>query len=755
MRLSVLAARVALLALAAAPAARAANVCGANATLGAHIIASVNLSYPGLELVAGNASAGDLDAACEALAAYYAAANTSYWLRVAPVAPGTGRVGAGSLVDNAVDHDLYYMAGVDTSGVIPRNADGGLDWVNKGPRNDVEFMNCLNRFDVFGWLLAAWRQTGNPIYARYFDATVIDWATHNPCPNALGGGAACSPQGVAGSPQCAWGAADLPGAQACATGTFESPWRSLEMGIRTDGVFAAAFFGFQGAAEFSTSARVLLVLAMAEHNAALSVDGGHPGRGTPNWEMGQWSGLVTSCVTFPELKNTSGLIAQALGELEGLLADGVYPDGVETEMASGYDMWTANEFLGVLRTLAFAADAPPPPAFASHVEAMFDYGAFVTDPAGCLPRNGDSDLCGTGFAADATAYFQRADWTYVQTRGASGSPPAALGAVFPWAGQVVFRSGYDARATHVWFDVGPYGSSGHANRDKLGLTLHAKGAMLLVDSGRFAYQGTDLSAVLHREYASNTTAHNTLTLDGADQLPLPALAAAPVPGSSFSLGGGPAGGADWAHGSMSLYDTSVLKGSATHTRAVYYQHAAGGAGAGAGAANGAAADGDFLLVVDRVDGDCARRVTAHWHAHPNATGVAVGADGASAVVGGVETLSGQPVAAQACLVAAGGLAQPWARASLVAGVAANATSGARWQGWYSQSYDDAWASPTLLFEADAAAPGAVFAWLIVPQSARGPCAGSAATVVAANATAVVIDVIVAGRAYSGIAVPVA
>lgn len=141
----------------------------------------------------------------------------------------------------------------------------------------------LNRFDSFGWLLAAYLKTGNPIYTRYFDALVIDWATHNPCPDALSGGGACSPQGVATSPPCAWGAGDAPGAQACATGTFESPWRSLEMGIRTNGVFAAAFFGFQRAAEFSTSARALVVLAMGEHNAALSVDGGHPGRGTPNW----------------------------------------------------------------------------------------------------------------------------------------------------------------------------------------------------------------------------------------------------------------------------------------------------------------------------------------------------------------------------------------------------------------------------------------------------------------------------------------
>ena len=103
--------------------------------------------------------------------------------------------------------------------------------------------------------------------------------THNPCPNALSGGAACSPQGVATNAQCAWGADDTPGAQSCATGTFESPWRSLEMGIRTNGIFANVFFGFQRVAEFTTSARVLMVLAMGEHNAALSVDGGHPGQG--------------------------------------------------------------------------------------------------------------------------------------------------------------------------------------------------------------------------------------------------------------------------------------------------------------------------------------------------------------------------------------------------------------------------------------------------------------------------------------------
>jgi hypothetical protein len=31
--------------------------------------------------------------------------------------------------------------------------------------------------------------------------------------------------------------------------------------------------------------------------------------------------------------------------------------------------------------------------------------------------------------------------------------------MFPWAGQAVLRSGYEAGASWLWFDVGPFGSN--------------------------------------------------------------------------------------------------------------------------------------------------------------------------------------------------------------------------------------------------------------------------------------------------------
>jgi len=152
----------------------------------------------------------------------------------------------------------------------------------------------------------------------------------------------------------------------------------------------------------------------------------------------------------------------------------------------------------VLTLLRDAGRPPPPPAYARGVEAMFDYLALVQDPGGCLPVHGDADPCPPGVPGVVAAYFGRRDWVYIATNGREGTPPAGPtpSRLFPWGGQAVLRSGYGRDATWLWFDVGPYGSSGHWNSDKLAVLLHAHGAALLVDSGRFGYSGAGLSPAL-------------------------------------------------------------------------------------------------------------------------------------------------------------------------------------------------------------------------------------------------------------------
>ena len=349
---------------------------------------------------------------------------------------------------------------------------------------------------------------------------------------------------------------------------------------------------------------------------------------------------------------------------------------------------------------------------------MWAYGAYISSPAGCLPRNGDSDRCGSGYSAPVTAYFNRSDWTYVHSNGQQGSAPAGAASqgpssAFPWAGQFALRSSYAANATWLWWDAGPYGSSYHGHRDKLGLALHSQGAMLLVDSGRFAYAGSDLSHTLRVQYAFNASAHNTVALDGADQLPLPPTASAPLPPASYTL----TPTHDAAYARMDQY--AGLGGRSAHSRAVHYNR------------GGATAGQDFAVVLDRLEGSLPRALTTYWHSHPNATGVGVAAGSLVGQVGGVVGASGAPAeGVRLCLVPAvpavpgsgggeegGGAVGAWARADIVRGQMRNDSAGLNFQGWYSNAYDDAWPASVLVYSSAPVPVGTVFGWLLVPLPA--------------------------------------
>ena len=116
-----------------------------------------------------------------------------------------------------------------------------------------------------------------------------DWVLNLPCNTASSGGSAgphCRPLGApAGDGEatkvCRWDNVTLGGH--CSTGTFESPWRSLEMGVRMAGPWPPAFFGFQQSDAFTIDARVLLLLGVSEHFQALLVDGGRKDLDTWWW----------------------------------------------------------------------------------------------------------------------------------------------------------------------------------------------------------------------------------------------------------------------------------------------------------------------------------------------------------------------------------------------------------------------------------------------------------------------------------------
>jgi hypothetical protein len=171
------------------------NICVHNVSLAQQLFAALDLSYPGLEQVAAAFHQKNFGLGCELLAEYYQSSPSGSWLRKPPVAPSEKR--AGGQADAALD-DVFTLSGVTETAKIPRDPDGGLDWHYTGPRHDNEFMNCLNRHEVFDVLLNAYEATGNGVYAAKFGDLITDWVRHLPC-------------------------------NPCTTGTMESPWRILEV----------------------------------------------------------------------------------------------------------------------------------------------------------------------------------------------------------------------------------------------------------------------------------------------------------------------------------------------------------------------------------------------------------------------------------------------------------------------------------------------------------------------------------------------
>jgi hypothetical protein len=133
-------------------------------------------------------------------------------------------------------------------------------------------------------------------------------------------------------------------------------------------------------------------------------------------------------------------------------------------------------------------------------------------PNGRTPALNDG---GTSGIADSmeTAFELYEDplFDWAATRGKQGTPPDHTSHYFPYAGQMVMRSGWEPDARYLIMDAGPYGF-GHQHEDKLSLMMYAFGKIQLVDPGNYAYDSSPW-----RRYTIDTPAHNTVMVDGQPQ----------------------------------------------------------------------------------------------------------------------------------------------------------------------------------------------------------------------------------------------
>jgi hypothetical protein len=523
------------------------DVCNAFPQRMDSLMKEINLNSESLKNVKAAYEGGNIVLACTQLLNYYKNANTVKYLRKDCVPSSNERDAS---ADSILQHILTFYLETDK---VPTNADGHLNWKYHGPNDDIEWAWALNRHYYFDNLLTAWFKTGNPDYANKIDVDLRDWIISSlPYP------------GVKSNTEL---------------------WRGLEVSFRVK-VWARIFYGLINCPELTPATRLLMLSSIPEHAHYLKNF-----HSEGNWLTMEMSGLATAATVWPEFNKSPSWLAYSKETMTASLKKQVYPDGVQTELTSHYHQVALNNF-SLFMELCKQAKEPLLPLYASQVEKMWNYIAYTMRPDGYGLLNNDADLDYNRDKITAAALdYGRKDWLYIASNGKKGvKPKGPPSIIFPWAGQLIMRSGFEPNAQWAFFDIGPWGT-GHQHNDKLHLSVSAYGRDLLVDGGRFAYRGE--VAKKFRHYATGSFSHNVLLIDSNGQAPGPGLNTQPISQEHFRIT------KDFDY-SWSSFDKFInVKGESKHTRAIFYVR------------------GKFWVVVDRINTDRPHKIEALWHWHPD------------------------------------------------------------------------------------------------------------------------------------------
>ena len=523
------------------------DVCKAYPEVMKNMLEQFNLDYPGLEKVKKAYKNGDIEEACAYLLEYYKNRNTvSYLRREQPAMTSHTDVLADTILKN-----VFVIQNV--RGQVPYKNNGHRDWFYKGPNNDREWAWLSNRHSQIGYVLSTYFETGNPKYAQYIDLFLRDFIIESmPYP------------GVKSS---------------------TSVWRGLEVAARAKG-WSRIFYGLINSEYLSPATELLMLSSLPDHahyNRNFHAQG--------NWLTMEISALATVATNFPEYKKSNEWLEYAVKTMTESLKEQVYPDGVQTELTSHYHRVALSNF-NLFYEICERAQKSLSDYYKSQLMQMRNYVASTMRPNGYGLLNNDGDLDYTRDEIKSAAQkYNRKDWEYIATNGESGvQPEKGPSFIFPWAGQLISRSGYDADAQWSFFDIGPWGS-GHQHNDKLHISISAYNRDLLVDAGRFAYTGE--VAAKFRGYACGAQGHNVLLIDGKGQAPGPRRAEEPLSEKHYKI----TPEYDYAWGAFDNF--TDLEGKCKHMRRLFYVR------------------GDMWVVVDQITTDRPRKIEALWHWHPS------------------------------------------------------------------------------------------------------------------------------------------
>jgi hypothetical protein len=625
-----------------------------------YIFQNLNLDYPGLQEVKKAYESNNIPQACKNLLNYYG--NSNRILKDLPPVSQKSTTAADSILQ-----DIYTFQNV--SGQVPRLADGHLKWAHNGPENDIEWAWALNRHYPTRDLLDVYAETGNPKYAEYINQFTKDWIVSSwPYP---------------------------------AKRSSTAMWRGLEVSFRVK-MWSQVFFDLWNTKLILPATKLLILSSLPDH--------AHYARNfhaQGNWLTMEISGLATVASSWPELKESKAWMDYSIQTMVSSMKDQIYPDGVQTELTSSYHFVALSNFK-LFVDICQKNKVSLPEYYTKTLEDMYNYLALTMRPDGFGLLNNDADLMNNRERLlKAASEYDRKDWEYIVSNGKSGiKPNTGPSYIFPYAGQLISRSGFDAGAQWSFLDIGPWGS-GHQHNDKLHLSVFAYGRDLLVDGGRFAYRGE--VANKFRKYATGSASHNVILVDGNGQADGPKVTEAPLAKNLYAIT------PEYDYGSGIFDKFSGVEGQFSHARSVIYVRR------------------KFWVVADQLKTDRPRKIETLWHWHPENRIIA------DLESGNVQTIN-EKGNLKILLVGS-----PGGTVTHVKGQEKNGI-----QGWYSKEYNTFEPNPTTIYTRQLNSNDS-FVWILWPS--EGKCPPISANVVSKDETSVTVEVAESGKGVWTIRVP--
>jgi len=231
-----------------------------------------------------------------------------------------------------------------------------------------------------------------------------------------------------------------------------------------------------------------------------------------NHAIAEGLGLLAIGSALPALPDAADWVRQGRTTLELQSVRQILPDGVGAEQAVAYQRFTM---------AMLAAGGSLGAATGSRFSHAHDFLTAITDAGGNMPRIGDDDE-GQVWSPSLFPSLPRrwefipplAPWPEMDSRLRGNDEiivPDGLNH-FPDGGYTVVREG----PIHLTFDHGPLGYlsiAAHGHADALSIWLSIDSEPVLIDAGTYRYHG----AGSIRDAFRGTAAHNTMTVNGADQ----------------------------------------------------------------------------------------------------------------------------------------------------------------------------------------------------------------------------------------------